>query len=131
MMEKQHWSIDKRLPLALILALLVQTAGMVWWAASLTGQVGESARRIESLEMEQRRTTEIREAGYERLTRIEEKLEAVKATGDQWRTENRERITQLERRLDEIITILRDWTPRKPEAMLSPENGGPWGHQTH
>ena len=33
------WHLDKRVPLALILAISLQSAGMIWWAAQLDGRV--------------------------------------------------------------------------------------------
>ena len=36
--EKQ-WKVEKKIPLALIFAMLIQTGGALWWAASITGEV--------------------------------------------------------------------------------------------
>lgn len=33
------WHLDKRVPIAIILAIFVQTAGVVWWAARLENRV--------------------------------------------------------------------------------------------
>ena len=33
------WHLDKRVPVALILALVVQTFGLGWWAASISWRV--------------------------------------------------------------------------------------------
>lgn len=40
------WHLDHRIPVALILALIVQTAGMVWWASGITAQVSDHERRL-------------------------------------------------------------------------------------
>lgn len=37
--EKDHWSVDKRIPLALILTLIAQSAGAIWWAAGINQRV--------------------------------------------------------------------------------------------
>ena len=37
--EEEPWHLDKRVPVALIFTLLVQTAGIVWWASSITERV--------------------------------------------------------------------------------------------
>lgn len=65
MMSSEPWHLDKKVPIALILALVVQTAGMVWWAASLSRTVHEHERRITLNEqadvsalLEQRRVAE-------------------------------------------------------------------------
>jgi hypothetical protein len=33
------WHLDKRVPVALLMAILVQTFGMGWWAASISERV--------------------------------------------------------------------------------------------
>jgi hypothetical protein len=40
------WHLDRRVPIAIITALAVQTAGIVWWAASLSARVDTNARDI-------------------------------------------------------------------------------------
>lgn len=37
--DQRHWSLDKRVPLALIITLSLQTGGAVWWAANLSSRV--------------------------------------------------------------------------------------------
>lgn len=70
-----EWHLDKNVPIGLILALLVQTAGMVWWSASLNSQVGEHERRLLSIEA----TDDHR--GRE-MNAIEGRLASLEATGD-------------------------------------------------
>lgn len=36
-----HWTLDKRVPLAIIFALIVQSTGIVWWGASLNERVAQ------------------------------------------------------------------------------------------
>lgn len=38
------WHFDKRVPIALILAIFVQTAGAIWWASSVNSYI-EDARK--------------------------------------------------------------------------------------
>jgi hypothetical protein len=45
-MTQPQWHLDRRVPIALIVALAVQTSGIVWWAASLSGRVDQHARDI-------------------------------------------------------------------------------------
>lgn len=62
---REPWHLDKRVPIALIFAILVQTAGMGWWAAQIDSRVAH---------LEQ---VNVRNAGEtERLTRVEEKIVA-------------------------------------------------------
>jgi hypothetical protein len=37
--EKPHWTVDRRVPLALVIMLLAQTGGAVWWTSSLNSRV--------------------------------------------------------------------------------------------
>jgi len=44
--SEESWHLDKRVPLAFILAILLQTAGIVWWGSSIS-------ERMNSVEREQ------------------------------------------------------------------------------
>lgn len=70
--ERESWHLDKRVPLALIVALLIQTGGMVWWAATI--QAEGNAREARLVKLEQQ-TANDRAVG-ERLARVEERLAA-------------------------------------------------------
>lgn len=37
--KRQHWHVGREFPIATIVALLIQTAGVVWWAASTSAKV--------------------------------------------------------------------------------------------
>lgn len=68
--EREHWHLDKRVPLALILALLIQTSGMVWWAATIQAEGRALQDRVLVLEQQ---SINDRQIG-ERLARVEERL---------------------------------------------------------
>lgn len=42
----QRWSIDKHIPVALILSIVIQTAGIIWWASSITARVDALERSL-------------------------------------------------------------------------------------
>lgn len=47
----EHWHLDKRVPLALILTIFIQTATVVWWASGVNARVAQledKAMRAES-----------------------------------------------------------------------------------
>lgn len=46
----EPWHLDRRIPIALILAIIGQTAGAVWWASTISGTVADHARRVTLLE---------------------------------------------------------------------------------
>ena len=48
--DLEPWHLDKRVPIAMILALLAQTGGMIWWAASISTRVDDQSRRVMALE---------------------------------------------------------------------------------
>jgi hypothetical protein len=60
------WHLDKKVPIAMIMAIVFQTGGMVWWAAS-------ASERLNALE----RKAEVAAPQAERLARVETKLESV------------------------------------------------------
>lgn len=62
--DSTDWHLDKRVPVAIILALLIQTAGMIWSAATLWG-------RVEALERRFQEQGDV----VSRMTRIETKLD--------------------------------------------------------
>jgi len=82
-----HWHLDKRVPVALILTIIIQTVGAVWWAASLSSRVDIlEARwhqfeavtdRLRVQENKQARADTRLEALYTRLDRIERKLDRL------------------------------------------------------
>ena len=47
-MAAEQWHLDKRVPIALILAIVVQTSGAIWWASSMTERMGQIERRMDS-----------------------------------------------------------------------------------
>lgn len=77
-LDSAHWVLDKRVPLALIIAILVQTAGAIWWAASISSRVtsleaqrmavGDQGGRIIRLETQIETLTVL-------MRRIEDKLD--------------------------------------------------------
>lgn len=64
--EDRSWHLDRKVPISLIFAILVQTGGFFWWAASAT-------ERLTALE----KKADLFAPQSDRLTRVETKLEAV------------------------------------------------------
>lgn len=48
--EREPWHLDKRVPLALILALLLQTVSAVWWAATIDSRVSNNEGTLSRLD---------------------------------------------------------------------------------
>ena len=60
------WHLDRRVPIALIVSIAIQTAGIVWWASSISERVGFLERR------------ELATAPhFERIIRLETRMESI------------------------------------------------------
>ncbi len=67
----EQWHLDKRVPVALIAALLMQTALGVWWAATMDAENRFLAGRVDRLESDVARNEELVQKIDSRLARIE------------------------------------------------------------
>jgi hypothetical protein len=83
--HSEPWHLDRKVTIAMILAILTQTAGIVWSAAQITKDVEDSKKRITTLENGGERSHLL----SERVVRVETLVEGVKSTVD-----------RIERRLD-------------------------------
>lgn len=85
-MTAARWKIDRHVPLALIGAIMLQTAIAIWWAASFsattTGRLDASDSRVTALERTADRTTLGLVPMSERLVRLEVQLGTIKETTD-------------------------------------------------
>lgn len=71
-----HWSVDKRIPLALVLAIAVQTGAAVWWAATISGRVDSVMMRVATIEKDGEAAGELKD----RIVRLEVTSETTAAT---------------------------------------------------
>jgi len=71
-----HWSIDRRIPLALITSLLVQFGGFVWWFSSVESRLTVKEQRLARVEQRLDEDQRAISAIVERLARIEERANA-------------------------------------------------------
>jgi hypothetical protein len=44
----EEWHLDKRVPVAIIFAILTQTGGALWWASSMTQRMDQIERRMDA-----------------------------------------------------------------------------------
>jgi len=70
------WHVDRRVPVALIVTILLQSAAAVWWAASVDGEVVHHGQEIAALKVKDADDSRRLEAIVERLARIEERASA-------------------------------------------------------
>jgi hypothetical protein len=64
--EDGRWHLDRRVPIALIVAMVIQTGGIVWWAASASERLAALEKKVDSTAPQ-----------ADRLTRVEVKLDVV------------------------------------------------------
>lgn len=69
--------IDRRVPLAIVAALLLQGATAVWWAATKDSDDRFQQQRIAGLEQAASQTRDSQSQVIERLARIEERTNAA------------------------------------------------------
>lgn len=72
---ERHWHLDKRVPVALIVAIMVQTGTAVWWAAGQDATVANHSERLAKLEAQEDKVSD-------RMRSIEERLVRLEANGD-------------------------------------------------
>jgi len=64
------WHVGKEIPLAMIFALLFQTAGVIWWAASLSGKIDSLAEQVAELKSDKR----LQENSFKDIAVIEQRV---------------------------------------------------------
>lgn len=80
--EREHWALDKKVPLAVIVTIIIQTVAAIWWVATMDSRMaGVEARLIEiqSQRLDVRVTSmeDQNRALHVQLNRIELKLDRV------------------------------------------------------
>lgn len=63
----ESWHVDRKIPVAVLLAFVVQTSGIVWWGATASERLSAVERRVEFAAPQ-----------ADRLTRLEVNVEAIK-----------------------------------------------------
>lgn len=48
--KQQSWHIGKEIPIALVFAILLQTAGGMWWAATVTTKLNELTYQVAAID---------------------------------------------------------------------------------
>lgn len=80
--DKPHepWHLDKRVPIALILAILAQTFAAVWWAASVNSQVMGQQMQIDRQEASIQRLRDSTQTQEVSSARLSQELSDVQRT---------------------------------------------------
>lgn len=78
-MSDEPWHMDKRVPVALILTIILQTVGIVWWASSITADVANLKTSDQRQDSRIETVQAIAGAQAVQLGRIEENTRATQA----------------------------------------------------
>lgn len=84
-MPEQEWHLDKRVPIALILALVLQVAAAVYWASKMESRIEANTARIEIVDRDLSRVgrqiagvTEAANTQAVQMGRIEEQISGLR-----------------------------------------------------
>jgi Tfp pilus assembly protein PilO len=72
------WHLDKRVPVAIIFALLVQSAGVVWWASNIASRQSQVESRVAVHEQQINAMRDTAANAAVSLGRIEENVDALR-----------------------------------------------------
>jgi hypothetical protein len=62
----RSWHLDRRVPIALILTIAMQTGGVIWWASATSTRLDALEKKVEAAAPQ-----------AERIIRLETKMEAI------------------------------------------------------
>lgn len=98
--SQEHWSVDKRVPLALIFTVAVQTGVFIWWMAGLdqrVEQLGQSDAAQDARIMDVERVTQGQAVAAAGITA---QIGAMRETLDQVRQDQRQTNDLLRQLMD-------------------------------
>lgn len=75
--DDKKWHLDRRLPVALLFTILLQTCGVVWWASGQEKDNRFQDQAIAELKARASESDHSRQDTDQRLARVEEKLGSV------------------------------------------------------
>lgn len=79
MQDEASWHLDKRVPIALIVALAIQTGGAIWWASSINQRVVSNEASIVGLKSSRDADRIVASRQAVQLGRIEEQIAAMRS----------------------------------------------------
>lgn len=77
MEEKEQWHLDKKVPIALIFAIVVQSFAAIWWAASVDARLTYAEDTVIKLTLNLDKTEDKANITNERMARVEGMLESI------------------------------------------------------
>jgi|TARA_R110000782_G_scaffold213783_2_gene301742 hypothetical protein len=77
-MEKQQWHLSKSVPATFVLAIIIQTLGLVWYMSTLDSNVTINAREIARHEIRINEIEKTSQMQAVMLGRIDENIKAIR-----------------------------------------------------
>ncbi len=75
--QQQPFSLNRRIPIALIFTILLQIGAVVWWASMMHAQNSFRDMRLSELELRRNSDSDRLEHILERLSRLEARSDAL------------------------------------------------------
>lgn len=72
--REEQWHLDKRVPLALILTILIQSAAAIWWAAGISERMNGFQRQSEAILARNKMADEVLSAQAQRTAVLAEAI---------------------------------------------------------
>jgi len=76
--ESQHWSLDKRIPVTLLLTILINIGTVIWFAAKTDARISYLETQVDVVKEEQKLLRDASTVQAITLGRIEENIKYVK-----------------------------------------------------
>jgi TolA-binding protein len=76
--KPEPWHLNKGIPIALIITILVQTGGIIWWASGIDERVTNNATSIERLQAQTDTMRNLAQTQAVQLGRIEEQISGLR-----------------------------------------------------
>lgn len=93
--RNQQWRIDRHIPVAIIFAIVLQTFGVIWWAAGIDSRVSV----MEALNLDSRMQTIEKD-----IPAIREKINNIEKSTD-----------RIEKKIDRLSL---NWSPKKQTSSI-------------
>lgn len=75
-----YWHLDKRVPIALIVTIFIQSAAVIWWASAMQTRLANVENRLSAYSQSEPRIVRLEQIAVTQssaLVRIENKLDRV------------------------------------------------------
>lgn len=83
------WHLDKKVPIALIFALVVQGAGAIWWASTMSGDIRGLRSDIDGIKVEAKEKS----LRFDQIVSLQAEVKGISNS-----------VERLERNVDRLVT---------------------------